>query len=57
MTKSKGFPKKLTHTTPELLGLKDNIKTRSLRVIDFLNNNNLLPNGTTGKYTRNKPKL
>ena len=48
MSKSKGFPKKLTYTTPELLGLKDTIKTRSLRVIDFLNNNNLLPDGTTG---------
>ena len=34
----------MTHTTPELLGLNNNIKTRSLRVIDFLNNNNLLPN-------------
>ena len=44
MSKTKKFPKKLTHTTPELLGLNNNIKTRSLRVIDFLNNNNLLPN-------------
>ena len=48
ISKTKGFPKKLTHTTPELLGLNNNIKTRSLRVIDFLNNNNLLPNNNTG---------
>ena len=47
MSKTKGFPKKLTHTTPKLLGLNNNVKTRSLRVIDFLNNNNLLPDGTT----------
>ena len=47
LSKTKGFPKKLTHTTPELLGLNNNIKTRSLRVIDFLNNDNLLPNNTT----------
>ena len=47
ISKTKGFPKKLTHTTPELLGLNNNIKTRSLRVIDFLNNDNLLPNNTT----------
>ena len=48
MSKTKGFPKKLNHTTPELLGLQNNIKTRSLRVIDFLNNNNLIPNNNTG---------
>ena len=36
----------MTHTTPELLGLNNYIKTRSLRVIDFLNNNNLLTNNT-----------
>merc|ERR1712208_98353 len=47
ISKTKGFPKKLTHTTPELQGLKNNIKSRSLRVIDFLNNDNLLPNNTT----------
>jgi len=48
MAKTKGFPKKLAYTTPELLGLKDTIKTRSIRVIDFLHNNNLLPDGNIG---------
>ena len=48
ISKTKGFPKKLKYTTPELLGLNINIKTRSLRVIDFLNNNNLIPNNNTG---------
>ena len=47
ISKTKSFPKKLTHTTPELMGLNDNIKTRSIRVIDFLKNDNLLPNNTT----------
>merc|ERR1712105_100854 len=32
---------------PELMGLNDNIKTRSIRVIDFLKNDNLLPDNTT----------
>ena len=48
MAKTKGFPKKLAYTTPELLGLNDTIKTRSLRVIDFLHNNSLLPDGIIG---------
>ena len=48
MAKTKGFPKKLAYTTPELLGLNDTIKTRSIRVIDFLHNNNLLPDGNIG---------
>ena len=34
----------MTFTTPESMGLNNNIKTRSLRVIDLLNNDNLLPN-------------
>merc|ERR1712030_218438 len=42
------FPKKQAYTTPELMGLKDSIKTRSIRVIDFLHNNNLLPDGNIG---------
>ena len=48
MRKAKGFPKKQAYTTPELMGLKDSIKTRSIRVIDFLHNNNLLPDGNIG---------
>ena len=48
MAKTKGFPKKLAYTTPELLGLNDTIKTRSIRVIDFLHNNTLLPDGIIG---------
>ena len=43
MSGTKKFPNKLTFTTPDSMGLNNNIKTRSLRVIDLLNNNNLLP--------------
>ena len=34
----------MAYTTPESMGLNNNVKTRSLRVIDLLNNNNQLPN-------------
>ena len=44
MSRTKTFPNKMTFTTPESMGLNNNIKTRSLRVIDLLNNDNLLPN-------------
>ena len=30
------------------MGLNNNIKTRSLRVVDFINNHNLLPDNNTG---------
>ena len=38
----------MTFTTPKSMGLDNNIKTRSLQVIDLLNNNNLLPDNNTG---------
>merc|ERR1712208_209488 len=44
MSRTKTFPNKMTFTILESMGLNNNIKTRNLRVIDLLNNNNLIPN-------------
>ena len=48
MSRLKTVPKKLTYTTPESRGLNKNIRTRSLRVIDFIHNDNLLPDNNNG---------
>ena len=48
MSRLKTVPKKLTYTTPESMGLNKYIKTRSLQLIDFIHNDNLLPDNNTG---------
>ena len=49
MIRNKNRKKQKAFFTPSDMGLPDTIKTRSLKIIDFINNNKIIENDYQGK--------